>query len=58
MALHAIYEIILHFESFRNIDFFHQGLYQLQATLSYSSPGDAHKLPTYPVYTLASRISR
>ena len=27
MALHAIYEIILHFESFRNIDLFHQGLY-------------------------------
>lgn len=65
MALNAIYEVIIHFESFRNIDLFHQGLYQLQATLSYTLDGETQvrlnstqKLPTYPVFTLASRVSR
>ncbi len=56
MALNAIYEVIIHFESFRNIDLFHQGLYQLQAIL-YQVEADQRR-PTYPVFTLASRVSR
>ena len=30
MSLKAIIEIAVHVESFRNIDLFHQGLYQLR----------------------------
>mmetsp|Transcript_62626 Transcript_62626/g.173285 ORF Transcript_62626/g.173285 Transcript_62626/m.173285 type:complete len:323 (-) Transcript_62626:138-1106(-) len=33
MSLRAVIEIALHFESFRNIDLFHQGLYHLKARL-------------------------
>lgn len=33
MSLKAIVEFILQVESFRNIDLFHQGLYQLRFTI-------------------------
>mmetsp|Transcript_90208 Transcript_90208/g.232867 ORF Transcript_90208/g.232867 Transcript_90208/m.232867 type:complete len:792 (-) Transcript_90208:64-2439(-) len=33
MSVHAVVEFALHFESFRNIDLFHQGIYHLKARL-------------------------
>lgn len=33
MSLKAIVQILVHFESFRNIDLFNQGLYQLRFRL-------------------------
>jgi len=33
MALHSLLEVALHFESFRNVDLFHQGLYHLKTKL-------------------------
>lgn len=39
MALHSLLEVALHFDSFRNVDLFHQGLYHLKARL-YREIGD------------------
>ena len=33
MSLKALLEIVVHLESFRNIDLFYQGLYYLKVTL-------------------------
>lgn len=33
MSFRALVEILVHFESFRNIDLYHQGLYHLRASL-------------------------
>lgn len=35
MSMRAVGEVVVHFESFRNIDLFHQGLYFLRCCLYY-----------------------
>lgn len=35
MSLRALVEIVVHLESFRNIDLFYQGLYYIKANLYY-----------------------
>jgi len=46
MALHSVVEVALHFESFRNIDLFHQGLYHVKARI-YREENDT-RLPAVP----------
>eukprot|EP00397_Hematodinium_sp_SG-2012_P012032 GEMP01012188.1.p1 GENE.GEMP01012188.1~~GEMP01012188.1.p1 ORF type:complete len:710 (+),score=100.00 GEMP01012188.1:303-2432(+) len=42
--LNAVYEVVVHFDSFRNVDLFHQGLYHIKARLHYdSSDGDKRR---------------
>ena len=43
MALRALLEIVVHLESFRNIDLFYQGLYYVKITL-YSKKGEEVRL--------------
>lgn len=47
MALHSLLEVALHFESFRNVDLFHQGLYHLKARL-YREHGDGERIVAIP----------
>jgi len=35
MSFRAVVEAVIHFESFRNIDLFHQGIYFLRTSLFY-----------------------
>eukprot|EP00929_Paragymnodinium_shiwhaense_P014137 TRINITY_DN122011_c0_g1_i1.p1 TRINITY_DN122011_c0_g1~~TRINITY_DN122011_c0_g1_i1.p1 ORF type:complete len:726 (+),score=160.57 TRINITY_DN122011_c0_g1_i1:277-2454(+) len=51
MALRPVIEVALHFESFRNVDLFHQGLYHLKTRL-YREEGD-RRIPAIPVGFLA-----
>lgn len=46
MSLRAIIEVIVHVESFRNIDLYQQGLYYLNFKLSHSARG--YKFPASP----------
>ncbi|EER06853.1 conserved hypothetical protein [Perkinsus marinus ATCC 50983] len=34
MPLHGVVEVLIHFDEFRNVDLYHQGLYQLRVRLS------------------------
>eukprot|EP00747_Dinoflagellata_sp_TGD_P165622 gnl/TRDRNA2_/TRDRNA2_187147_c0_seq1.p1 gnl/TRDRNA2_/TRDRNA2_187147_c0~~gnl/TRDRNA2_/TRDRNA2_187147_c0_seq1.p1 ORF type:complete len:756 (+),score=128.22 gnl/TRDRNA2_/TRDRNA2_187147_c0_seq1:72-2339(+) len=47
MSLHTVVEVVLHFESFRNIDLFHQGLYHLKTRL-HRGDGE-NRLPAAPL---------
>eukprot|EP00743_Colponemidia_sp_Colp-15_P005523 GILK01005940.1.p1 GENE.GILK01005940.1~~GILK01005940.1.p1 ORF type:complete len:790 (+),score=102.98 GILK01005940.1:173-2542(+) len=46
MSLRAILEVVLHFESFRNIDLFHQGLYQIRVRINHEQDGQT--VPAVP----------
>lgn len=51
MSLRALLEVVVHLESFRNIDLFFQGLYYVKVSL-YNKKGDEvwnfQKIFTYP----------
>ena len=47
MSLKAIVEFILHVESFKNIDLFHQGLYQLRFRIYHENNQEVHFLFTF-----------
>jgi len=55
MSLRAVVEVALHFESFRNIDLFHQGLYHLKARL-YREEIDGQRTVATPCGNLASPV--
>lgn len=44
MSLRSVVEVALHFESFRNIDLFHQGLYHLKTRLYLEKDGEKRNL--------------
>lgn len=50
--MRSVVEVALHFESFRNIDLFHQGLYHLKARL-YRDDTDGQRLSAVPCGHLA-----
>jgi len=54
MSLKAVVEIALHFESFRNIDLFHQGLYHVRARLHHEG-NDPNRVVAVPCGHLASQ---
>lgn len=35
MSFRAVAEVVVHFETFRNVDLFHQGIYFLRTSLYY-----------------------
>lgn len=45
MSLRAVVDVAVQFESFRNIDLFHQGVYHLRARLKHESGGDEWTIP-------------
>ena len=51
MSLRAIVEIVLHLESFRNIDLFQQGLYFLQFEIFHSISGKKFSASPYNFYS-------
>lgn len=51
MSLRAIFEIVLHLESFRNIDLFQQGLYHLRFEIFHSVSGKKFSASPYNQYS-------
>lgn len=51
MSLRAIFEIVLHLESFRNIDLFQQGLYHLRFEIFHSINGKKFSASPYNQYS-------
>ena len=43
MPFLAAHDLLLHFESFRNIDLFHQGVYYLRVTLYHAKANSVTK---------------
>ena len=56
MSLKGILEVALHFESFRNVDLFHQGLYYLRFSV-YSGIGP-FRINAYPYMIVASHVPK
>lgn len=44
MMLRAVNEIAVHYESFRNIELWYQGLYYVSVELTYQAPGNQSKV--------------
>ncbi|OMJ80857.1 hypothetical protein SteCoe_18808 [Stentor coeruleus] len=51
MSLRAIVEIVVHLESFRNIDLFQQGLYYLQFEIFHTMSGKKFSASPYNIYS-------
>ncbi len=47
MSLRALIEIVVHLESFRNIDLFYQGLYYLKVNLYYKKNDEVSSSPFF-----------
>lgn len=56
MSLRKVLEVALHFESFRNIDLFHQGLYHLRASLHREDTDGDERVPAIPCGHLANPL--
>ncbi|GAB5361246.1 hypothetical protein AAMO2058_000697000 [Amorphochlora amoebiformis] len=56
--MNGIFEVVVHFSKFKNIDLFRQGLYCIRATLHSQKPDDEKRLPVgegMPYYLLTEK---
>ncbi len=49
MSFRAVTEAVVHFESFRNIDLFHQGIYFLRTSLYYQKENNVPHLLSHNI---------
>jgi hypothetical protein len=47
MSFRAVTEAVVHFETFRNVDLFHQGIYFLRTSLYYQKDNQVSKDAKY-----------
>jgi hypothetical protein len=50
MSFRAVSEILVHFESFRNIDLYHQGIYFLRCCLYYQKGDKLYYAQPYTIF--------
>ena len=50
MSFRSIVEILIHFESFRNIDLYHQGIYYLKSSLYYQKGDQIFYAQPYTIF--------
>eukprot|EP01071_Lankesteria_metandrocarpae_P008768 Lankesteria_metandrocarpae@DN5049_c0_g1_i1.p1 len=58
MGFRGIMDIILHFDHFRNVDLFHQGLYQLKCTVYQHIDGEAYAAVPHSTFSCPSDPAR
>lgn len=52
MSFRAVAEVVVHFETFRNVDLFHQGIYFLRTSLYYQKESSVIQFKTNDIVVL------